>query len=348
MSWDRSDRQGDYEIARRTGPSKKWMEDDLRRAVLNTGGRATRKQAAAPPEPPPIKPVGELRMIKPAPPPAAKRAPAPNEVRYIEPVPFTGKRLPIRSAAPKLRMADPTVLRIEPSYQRDLSRKSHRLIQSIIAGWDWAKFKPPICAMTESGLFVIDGQHTAIAAASHPEIREIPILIVEAAEMERRAEAFVSHNRDRIAMTQAQIFHGEVAAGQKVPKAILAAVERAGGSIPRYQTSSLTVKPGQITSIGEIRNIYGAEGVDVFERIIRIAVMSKIAPAGIPVLRGIRTVLTGEGSSMFAKMSDAKIAGALASIENFAIAAATRAVGTGKGRGWGAAQLLAERLRAPR
>jgi hypothetical protein len=338
--------QGFDDIPERSGPSKKQMEEDLRRAVLNTGGKAIDGKAA--PAAVATKPVGELRAIKPIPPPAAKVEPQAGGIRYVEAVEFKGKLAPIRSAAPKLRMADPTVLRVEPSYQRDLSPKSHRLIQSIIAGWDWAKFKPPVCAQTAGGLFVIDGQHTAIAAASHPLIKEIPILIVEAAEVERRAEAFVSHNRDRLVMTQAQIFHGEIAAGERAPAEILAAVQRAGGSIPRSPISSFDAKPGQITSIGEIRNIYGSSGVDVVERIVRIAVMSKIAPAGIPVLRSIRSILTDPANASLAKMSDTKISGALASIDNFVIAAATRAAGTGKGRGWAGAQLLAERLRSPR
>lgn len=338
--------QGFDNLPERTGPSKKQMEDDLRRAVLNTGGTLARGQTAPPVEA--AKSVGELRAAKPIPPPAPKQEQSSADIRYIEAVEFKGKLQPIRSAAPKLRMADPTVLRVEPSYQRDLSRKSHKLIQNIIAGWDWAKFKPPVCAQTAGGLFVIDGQHTAIAAATHPEIREIPILIVEAAEIERRAEAFVSHNRDRVAMTQAQIFHGEIAAGERAPAEILAAVQRAGGSIPRSPISSRDAKPGQITSIGEIRNIYGAAGADIVERMVRIAVMSKIAPAGIPLLRAIRSILTDEANASLAKLLDTKIAGALASIDNFVIAAATRAVGTGKGRGWGGAQLLAERLRSPR
>lgn len=335
----------DQDEPQRTGPSKRQMEDDLRRAVLNTGGvlvKAGRDETSSVP----AKPAGVLRAIKqqPTPPPAAKQTATPACVRYVEAVAVKGKLQPIKSAPPKLRLADPTVLRIEPEYQRDLSRKSHALIQHIIANWDWAKFKPPVCAQTAGGLFVIDGQHTAIAAASHPQIREIPILIVETSEIERRAEAFVSHNRDRVAMTQAQIFHGEVAAGLSAPAAILAAVERAGGSIPRGQISYSDAKPGQVLAIGQLRIIHATDGVDALERIVRIAAMSKIAPAGRLVLRAIRTVLA---ETAFAKLSDARIADTISSIDHFVLAATIRAAASGKDRSWGGAQLLAERLRTP-
>lgn len=340
------------DIPHRTGPSKRQMEEDLRRAVLNTGGTlvkgvalpASNKAVALKPAPAPArKPAAAA--VEPA---AAPASATTSDTRWVEPIKFEGLRKPILSAAPKLRMADPTVLRVEAKYQRDISRKSLKLIEKIVANWDWAKFKPPICAQTEQGLWIIDGQHTAIAAATHPEIKEIPILIVNAAEIARRAAAFVSHNTDRVVMTPAQVFHGQVAAGVNDAPAILDAVIRGGGKVPRGTVGRRDSKPGYVTGIEELRVIYRAHGSATLERIIRIAVLSKITPVGMLVLRAVRDVIAGEHASRCASMSDTKIAGALASIDNFVVAAQARASGTGKGRGWGGGQLLAERLRAPR
>ena len=76
---------------------------------------------------------------------------------------------------PDVRWVDPRSLLIEGDYQRDLSRKSVDLIRRMATGWDWAAMKPPICAETADGaLVIIDGQHTAIGAASHPAVSEIP------------------------------------------------------------------------------------------------------------------------------------------------------------------------------
>src|SRR5690348_4235835 len=96
---------------------------------------------------------------------------------------------------PNFEWVEPKTLLVEDKYQRQLSKESITLIRRIISGWDWAKFKPPIVAPTNDGLEVIDGQHTAIAAASHPGIERIPVMVIDAAAMEDRARAFVAHNR---------------------------------------------------------------------------------------------------------------------------------------------------------
>lgn len=352
-TWDRINRELDSEIRQRSGPSKKWMEEDLRRAVENTGKANGEKlpppelvqKNPAPHASLPRAPVEPTKTIsvssKPAPTPAA-----PVDVRYVEPIKFKAKPNPVTAAPPKLRMADPTVLRIEAAYQRDaLSKKSVNLIEKIIGGWDWANFKPPVCAQTDAGLFVIDGQHTAIAAASHPGIREIPILIVQADQVEHRAAAFVAHNRDRLALSVAQVFHGEVAAGIGYARVIAEVVGRAGASIPRHAVGRRDAPAGVVTAIGEVRNIFGAGGAPLLERIIKIAVASKLKPINLTLLRAIRYTLADE---TFAALPDSKIAGGLASIRDFEARATARGSSENKNRGWGGAQILAERLRAPR
>lgn len=86
----------------------------------------------------------------------------------------------ISSARPQFQWVAPTSLLVDEVYQRNLSRGSIELIRKIVARWDWNRFKPPVVAMTDEGLEVIDGQHTAIAAATHPEITEIPVMLAEA------------------------------------------------------------------------------------------------------------------------------------------------------------------------
>ena len=61
--------------------------------------------------------------------------------------------------------------------------------------FDWLHIKPPVCARgTNNKLCVIDGQHTAIVAASRG-VATIPVMIVEAPEIARRARAFVAHGQ---------------------------------------------------------------------------------------------------------------------------------------------------------
>lgn len=268
-------------------------------------------------------------------------AAAAENIRPIAAINVPQKRDAILSRAPVVRIVDPTSLKVEQKYQRDLSGKSMRLIRKIVTEWDWAKFKPPICAETEHGLFVIDGQHTAIAAASRPEIKEIPVMIVAAAEIERRAEAFVAHNRDRLVMTPAQVFYGEVAAGDKAARAILEIVTRAGATIPRLPVPRNYAKPGQITAIGEIRRLHSGAGADLLERVVRIATISKVAPISATVVSALRILLSEGVFSKVAGRADVDIAGALASMKNIEATSQHYAAETGQSRFRAAAALIA-------
>lgn len=265
-------------------------------------------------------------------------------VRAIAGLVIPQKRDAVLSNSPEVRLVSPTDLRVEAAYQRDLSGKSMALIRKIVIGWDWAKFKPPVCADTADGLVVIDGQHTAIAAASHPEIKKIPVMVHAASAIERRADAFVAHNRDRLNISPFQIFHAEVAAGNKVAKAILATAVKAGATIPRYIPSKAYAKPGQMLALGEIRQIYGADGPEALERVLRIAVASQLAPVSRTVTRAIRLVCKEAGFARIGKLPDARIATAVRSIKNIDHAAQTFAISSEQNRDRACAVLIANAL----
>jgi hypothetical protein len=59
------------------------------------------------------------------------------------------------------------------------------MIRDIVREWSWASYKAPVVVETGKGLVVIDGQHTAIAAATRG-IKFIPILVVDADERRSR------------------------------------------------------------------------------------------------------------------------------------------------------------------
>lgn len=267
-------------------------------------------------------------------------------VRAVAALKLPQKRDAVVGGPPESRFVAPTDLKIEAAYQRDLSGKSMKLIRKIVAGWDWTKFKPPVCAETDQGLFVIDGQHTAIAAASHPDIKSIPVMVVAAARIERRAEAFVSHNRDRLTMTPAQILYGDAAAGRAEAMKVLEAVARAGGSVPRLPVPKGYAKPGQITAVGELRRFHQACGDTIVERAIRIAVESKVAPITATVVSALRFVLTERRFENVGRLPDGQIAKALASIKNIEATAQHHAAETGQSRFRACAVLIAEAANA--
>lgn len=193
---------------------------------------------------------------------------------------------------PRFVDVDPRRLVVETAYQRDLSASSMRLISTIVEQFDWAKFKPPICVEEAGGYLVVDGQHTAIAAATHPDIATIPVMLVEAASIASRAQSFVAHNRDRVAMSSYQVFHGEVAAGEAAAVAIERAVRAAGGEIPRRSPVRGHYRVGQATAIRELRAIYGVGGGALVRRVYSVAVEARCRPVTRTVLRAIRILLT--------------------------------------------------------
>lgn len=268
---------------------------------------------------------------------------SPFGARPIEAItlPPSVKPAAITSFAPVLRSVKPNELLIEPSYQRDLSGKSIKLIRKIVAGWDWAKFKPPVCADTNEGLFVIDGQHTAIAAASHPGIDKIPVMITTAKLVVDRADAFVSHNRDRLAMSAHQIFHAELAAGNSIAKEVARLAEKTGAIIPRSAPLKGRAKPGQILAVGQISQIYSGSGADICERVLRIAVAAELAPLGNTVARGLRILLTAEAFAAYRKMPDSRIANAVKVLTDIEFDSRAEALMTGQGRDRACASLIA-------
>jgi hypothetical protein len=239
---------------------------------------------------------------------------------------------PVATAAPTFRMVRPTALLVEESYQRDLSPRSVKLIRKIVSGWDWAKFKPPVCAETPDGLHVIDGQHTAIAAASHPDIGEILVVVVEAPEVESRAGAFVAHNRDRLAMSALQIFVAEVTAGSAEAISVLKAVTSGGGRIPRNTPAKGGSRPGEIVAIAAARRVHSANGPERLERLVRIAVASGVKPISSTVVYGLQALLAEGRFAEAAGLPDADIARALGSFADIETEAQRHASAAGMNR----------------
>lgn len=269
--------------------------------------------------------------------------PAPSDARVIAAIAMPGHFNPaeIKTRLPIMRLVQPSALMVEGAYQRDLSGKSMKLIRKIVAGWDWAKFKPPVCAETADGLFVIDGQHTAIAAASHPGIAEIPVMIVEAPEIERRADAFVAHNRDRLTMSAFQIFHGEVAAGVPEAVALATLIRDSGASVPRVMPQKGRARIGEIVPIVHLRRAFHASPA-LARRIVRIVVVARLAPVSTTAILGLRMLLTERHYEAVAALHDDAIAASLGAIPNLEATAQAYAGQAGMNRYRACATLIAQ------
>jgi hypothetical protein len=182
------------------------------------------------------------------------------------------------TAAPTIEMLPPTDLLVDPAYQRDLSDKSLKLIRRIVEGWDWRRFKPPIVAWSDAGFEVIDGQHTAIAAATHGGIERIPCVVVEAQEVQDRASAFVGHNRDRLAVGALEVHHAMVAAGDPEALTVQQVCARAGVTVLRNPYGSRNYVAGDTMAVGAINALIGRRGALKAREILQALVAAELAP----------------------------------------------------------------------
>lgn len=185
---------------------------------------------------------------------------------------------PIGGAAPEVLVVDPCELMVDERYQRDLSRRSRRLIRRIYTEWDWRAFKPPIVTRVDGRLHVLDGQHTAIAAASRPEIGTIPVLVVDTDVAQDRAAAFVRHNRDRVQVTPMQMHFALVAAGDEDALTVAQACERAGAVVLKHPPSSGSYGPGETVAVNAMRRVLGRRFAKGLRRVLQVCVEARLAP----------------------------------------------------------------------
>jgi len=205
------------------------------------------------------------------------------------------ERAPIAEAEkPIFEWVDPRTLYVDDSYQRAPAGRSLDLIHKIVGGWDWAAFKPPVCVMVGNELHVVDGQHTAIAAASHGSIETIPVMIIDAVEVKNRATAFVKHNRDRVPVTRAQLHHAMVAAEDDVAVTIKRLCDKAGATVLQKPAPHNEWKAGQTIALAAIQQILNKRYAQGARRVVEVCVKAELAPISALYLKAVDEVLFGK------------------------------------------------------
>ena len=179
---------------------------------------------------------------------------------------------------PLMEWMAPSDLLVDGAYQRDLSDKSVKLIHRIVEHWDWRRFKPPVVAWTEAGFEIIDGQHTAIAAATHPGINKIPVLVVEAADLKDRASAFIGHNRDRLNVSAVQMHQAAATAGDEAAVTVNQVCERAGVRIVTGAWGRYAWQAGETMAITAIGSLVSKRGAQRARMILQSLVSAGLAP----------------------------------------------------------------------
>ena len=197
----------------------------------------------------------------------------------------------IPTGRPELTWIDPQDLLVDEAYQRELSEKSHKLIRRIIETFDWRRFKPPTCVWTAAGLEVLDGQHSAIAAASHPAITQIPVVVVEAEQIEDRAGAFLGLNRDRLAITTLQLHAAAVVAGDETAAAVERVCAACDVTVLRMPRAGGLSRPRDMTAVKAVADMIRRVGEPVAIHIVRTLAEADLAPISAAALRAAEAIL---------------------------------------------------------
>ncbi|MEO1110554.1 MAG: hypothetical protein AAFX90_21835 [Pseudomonadota bacterium] len=198
---------------------------------------------------------------------------------------------PVSDERPEFRMVDPSTLRVDARYQRNLSDRSVKLIRKIISEWDWKAFKPPVCVEVGSELHVVDGQHTATGAATHPAVVLIPVMVVKAEEANARASAFVKHNRDRVNVTPMQLHHSLLAAGDEDAIDVDHACRLSGVTILKQPPAFGRFKAGETLAIGSIKSLVRRRFIVGARRVLDVCVSAKLAPVSSDAVKAVESLL---------------------------------------------------------
>ena len=219
-------------------------------------------------------------------------APETHVLRGVRPINLMGVDVASADAAkPEFEWVDPGVLLIDDGYQRNLSERSMKLVRKICAGWDWRRFKPPVCARTDRGLEVIDGQHTAITSCSHPDVTEIPVMVVVAASRSDRAQSFIGHNRDRLNITPMQMHFAAAAAGDEDAQDIDRVCERAGVKLLKATPGNGAWKAGETVAVKAIGALINRRGVVRAREVLEVLIKGQATPISTVQIRAVECLL---------------------------------------------------------
>jgi hypothetical protein len=126
---------------------------------------------------------------------------------------------------PSLEWVRLDLIDVDRNYQREL-RPS--LVEKILGKFSWRKFGAIVLTRKPEGRFsVVEGQHRWKAACLHPDVEEVPSVIVSHDDTAGEAESFLAINRDRMAVTSVEQYWAGLTAGDdtavRISKVLLSA-----------------------------------------------------------------------------------------------------------------------------
>ncbi len=194
-------------------------------------------------------------------------------------------------ARPDLRWLPLSSLVIDDTYQRALSNRSVRLISQIVSDWNWYHVKALSVLQSGDRYEIVDGQHTAIAAATHGGIADLPCLVLPRTTTAEAASAFVGINTHRVALTAANLFRASLASGDDLTLAVVDAARAARATLLTIPPSDGRFAPGSVIAVGALKQIATKKGRAGLARVLQIGVDARLAPITAPAMKAIALLL---------------------------------------------------------
>lgn len=152
-------------------------------------------------------------------------------------------------------------LAVDPTYQRATdSPASRRIIVGMVKRWDWSLCQPLVVSRRSDGsLLILDGQHRHAGAIERGDIHFLPCVILSALGLEGEAKTFVELNTKRQRLTQAEVFHGMLAAGDPQAKAVADLITQTGWTV-RKGSNTAAYKAGDLECAPMLVKVYAFKG----------------------------------------------------------------------------------------
>lgn len=221
-----------------------------------------------------------------------------TSLRPIKPLalPDDVKRATNFGKKPVSRWAAPESIFVDDEYQRDINRRSVALIRKIVENFAWRKIKPPIVVEVGGKLHCINGQHTAIAAATLG-VPEIMVIVVEAEGTSQRADAFVSHNRDQLPMAPLDLYRAKLTSNDADALDVQKVCQLSGVKLRNISPQS-KVAPGDCAAIGTISRVTKRRGVAKTRQILEALVKGGRAPISAAEIDAVESLMCSVESNI--------------------------------------------------
>ncbi|MCW1985369.1 UNVERIFIED_ORG: hypothetical protein M2348_001101 [Sphingomonas sp. R1F5B] len=156
-------------------------------------------------------------------------------------------RGPQLGAPPSLEQVPLDRLQVDPTYQRATdSPASKLLINGMVKAWDWTLCQPIVVSRRADGtLWVLDGQHRVAGAKARGDIPFLPCVLLSSLDHQAEAKTFVGLNTRRQRLTQGQIFHGQLAAGDPTARLVQDMLDQASWRVRRISNTA-SFAPGDL------------------------------------------------------------------------------------------------------